>query len=177
MILPINSTRGMIRLGEHCLGHVDRSSTPTIWNLEDGTIEFKGSCFLNQGTKINVGNGGRLVIGDHVTCTGNSEISCNNDIAIGEYSLLSWDILLLDSDQHKIIDFNENILNAPKPISIGKHVWIGCRSTLLKGAQISDNCVIASGSIITKPIVYSNAIIAGSGSTQRVIKKDISWKA
>lgn len=176
VILPANASRGLIRLGEHCLGHIDRKSTPTIWNLADGTVEFKGSCFLNQGTRISVGNGGKLVFGDHVTCTGDSEIYCNHIIKIGDNSLMSWDILLLDSDQHQIIDASNKVFNKPKPIKIGTRVWIGCRTTILKGTQIPDNSIVASGSILSKSFNQSNVIIAGIGSNQSVIKENIDWK-
>ena len=45
-------------------------------------------------------------------------------------------------------------------IVIGNNVWIGRNVTILKGAKIGDNCVIATGSIVTKEIP-SNCVAAG----------------
>lgn len=176
VIFPPTISRGLIRIGEHCLGHVDRQSTPTIWNVEDGIVEFKGCCFLNQGTKLNVGKGASIIFGNHVTCTGDSEFLCNHHIEIGDYSLLSWDILLLDSDQHKIIDSTNKVINNARPIIIGEHVWIGCRTTILKGANIPANSIIASGSIIAKSLTNSHSIISSSGGEIRVLKEEIDWR-
>ncbi|GEM_PF-1230138 len=45
-------------------------------------------------------------------------------------------------------------------IIIGNNVWIGRNVTILKGAKIGDNCVIATGSIVTKEIP-ANCVAAG----------------
>lgn len=176
VVFPSKIERGMIRIGEHCLNFVDRASTPSIWNVEDGEVVFKGSCFLNQGTRICVNNGAKLEFGHHFTCTGNSTIICNKGIQIGEYCLFSWDVLLLDSDHHTIIDSNGQAINPPQKIIIGNHVWIGCRNTILKGVRIAENSIIASGSIITKPVEKSGVIVAGAGKFQTILKEEVSFK-
>ena len=49
----------------------------------------------------------------------------------------------------------------PKPIHIGKNVWIGSNSTILSGVTIGDNAVIGAGSVVTKDIP-ENMIAVGS---------------
>ena len=49
----------------------------------------------------------------------------------------------MDTDFHKIYDLESNILNKDKAIEIGENVWIGCRCTILKGANIKRNSVIS----------------------------------
>lgn len=175
-MFPTNKHRGVIRIGEHCLNFLDRSSNPNIWNVEDGTIIFKGSCFLNQGTKICVNDGAILEFGDHFTCTGNSSFICNKGIKIGCNCLFSWDILLLDSDHHEILDSNENVINDPARITIGNHVWLGCRSTVLKGVQIADNNIVACGSILSKSNTIQNVILGGIGNNQTIIRRNINFR-
>lgn len=48
----------------------------------------------------------------------------------------------------------------PKPIVIGRNVWIGSHATILPGVTIGDNSVIAAGAVVTKD-VPSNVIAGG----------------
>lgn len=177
IILPECTYRGMIRIGEKCLGHIDRQSTPTIVNLTGGVLKFKGTAFLNQGTRINVSNKATLEFGDHFTCTGNSEILCENSITFGNHCLMSWNALVMDNDAHIILNEYNELVNPSRPIVIGNNVWIGCRTTILKGTTIADGSIIASGSIITKQFDESNCIIAGTGKQQTVIAHNRTWKS
>lgn len=169
--------RGMIRIGKSHLPIVDRKSNPSIWKVDDdSTVVFNGRAYLNQGVKISVGLGGTLVFGDHVTITGRSEIVCNKRIDIGNNCLISWDVLFLDDDAHKIYDKDGILINESKAITIEDNVWIGCRNTILKGSRIPHDSVIACGSIITKQFNIPNTIIGGSGKNQHIIASDIYWK-
>lgn len=47
------------------------------------------------------------------------------------------------------------------PISIGNNVWIGGNTVINPGVNIGDNCVIGSGSVITKDIP-ANCIAVGN---------------
>ena len=49
----------------------------------------------------------------------------------------------------------------PKPIHIGKNVWIGAGATILPGVNIGDNSVIAAGSVVTKD-VPENSVYGGN---------------
>jgi len=84
--------------------------------------------------------------------------------------------LILDSDFHYVINEEGQIINSPKPITIGNHVWIGCRNTILKGVSIADNNIISANSTITRNITESNCVIGGHGRNVEVIKKNVNWK-
>ena len=49
----------------------------------------------------------------------------------------------------------------PKPIVIGKNVWIGSNSTILGGVTIGDNSIIAAGSLVNKD-VPPDMVVAGT---------------
>ena len=72
-----------------------------------------------------------------------------------------------------IVTINHDInpktrINAmPKPIKIGKNVWIGADCTILPGITIGDNSIIGAGSVVTKDVPY-NVVVAGN--TARIIK-------
>ena len=48
----------------------------------------------------------------------------------------------------------------PKPVVIGKKVWIGANCTILPGVTIGDNAIIAAGAVVTKD-VEENTIVGG----------------
>jgi acetyltransferase-like isoleucine patch superfamily enzyme len=97
-----------------------------------------------------------------------------NEISFGENVLLSWDILVMDNDFHKILNKENVQINNPKPIIFGNDIWVGCRSTILKGVTIADNNVIAAGTILSKSIPESGNVVGGNPIG--VVKNDIQWQ-
>ena len=74
---------------------------------------------------------------------------------------MSWDILIMDSDTHPVYDKEGNVSNPDKPVVIGEHVWVGCRSMILKGSTIPKNCIVAAGTIVSGQTFEENTVIAG----------------
>lgn len=48
----------------------------------------------------------------------------------------------------------------PAPIRLGKNVWVGSNSTILRGVTVGDNAIIAAGSVVTKDVA-ANTIVGG----------------
>ena len=163
---------GMIKIGRCYICGMEKS--PTTLSV-DGILRFNGRTSIGSGSVILVKKTGELVIGKKFRITGRTSIYCRHKITFGDGNLISWDNLFMDSDQHNILDENGNILNPDKEINIGDHNWFGCRCTVLKGCSITDNCVIASGSILTRSFSEPHTIIGGSGSGQKVLRSEISW--
>lgn len=92
----------------------------------------------------------------------------------GNNSIISWDCFILDTDFHRIYK-DGNIINENKPIEIGNHVWIGAKSTILKGTKIADGSVIGAGrSLGTGLLSDEKSIYAGQPA--KLIKKNINWE-
>lgn len=93
---------------------------------------------------------------------------------MGKDILISWDTLFMDTDFHYVSKVGEidNAVNE-KEIIIGNHVWIGCRATVLKGAALSDNCVVAAGSVVTKSFKETSTLIAGNPVA--VKRQGVEW--
>lgn len=144
-----------------------------VWNVQ-GSIEFNGNTELGSGTKLFVGSQGVLTIGDNFITTSRSEIACAHSVTFGDYVLISWDVLIMDTDAHPIRNANNQILNYDKPITIGNNVWIGARTMILKGTSISDDTIVAAGSTVNKAFSQKAIIIAGSPA--KVVKDKIIWK-
>lgn len=166
---------GCIKIGQYNVGTLDIRYDRTIWQ-NSGTVVFQGKAYIGSGSKLSINHGGMLVLGKDFCITGGSQIICCKEITFGEGCLLSWDILIMDTDLHNIIKAGGKIVNLPRPIRIGDRVWIGCRNLILKGVNISDDVIIGAGSKITSDITRPNCIV-GSTDKQRIIKENIHWEA
>ena len=71
-------------------------------------------------------------------------------IYIGEGTFIGHNVILAtlnhDMNPYKRADIH------PKPIHIGKRVWIGSGAIVLPGVTIGDNSVIGAGSVVTKDV-------------------------
>ena len=78
----------------------------------------------------------------------------------------------MDTDFHKVISTeSQQQINNDKPVQIGNHVWIACKSTILKGSSVPDNSVIAAGSVISKKYTNVNTVYASIGE----IRNRVTW--
>ena len=80
-------------------------------------------------------------------------------VYIGENSLIGHNVILATLN-HEMDPYHRADLH-PKPIHIGKRVWIGSGSILLPGVTIGDNSIVGAGSVVTKD-VPPNVIVAGN---------------
>jgi acetyltransferase-like isoleucine patch superfamily enzyme len=115
-------------------------------------------------------------IGNNFSC-GGLEIQMNDgdeQCKIGDDCLFSWGIKIRTSDGHSVIDLeSEEPINFPQDVEIKDRVWIGEDVRILKGTIIENDCVIGSGSILTKPFKQSNCVLVGSPA--RVVRDNIKW--
>lgn len=121
-------------------------------------------------------NNGVINIGCNTTITGDTQLSVieGKGIYIGQQCLFSDNIDIRVGDSHSIIDLqNRNRINASKDVFIGDHVWIGHKVTILKGATINNDSIVATGAIITNKKFPPNSIIGGIGGS--ILKTGITW--
>ena len=166
---------GMVKLGAHGLGTQDVLFSRTMWEVS-GTLIIKGKADIGRGSKISIGKDATLTLGDKFTVTGKSAIICQKEIVFGADCLLSWDILIMDTDFHPVVNEYGERINVSKPIKIGNHLWIGCRNTILKGVTIAGNNIISAGSTITRSVLIENCVIGGCGKNAGIIKNGMKWE-
>lgn len=116
---------------------------------------------------------GILEIGNNFNNSAKITIVCAKNIKIESDVLTSWDTFIMDTDFHHVIDTNTNNLSImEKPISIGKNVWIGMRSVVLKGSKIADGCIVGACSLVAGKFDEQNCLLAGDPAI--IIKKNIT---
>lgn len=170
--VPSNANLGTIKIGFGDVGIFDKQKRRTYLQIT-GKIRFKGKANIGHGSSISVS--GLLDIEDNFNITAESKIICTKEITFGKNCLISWDCLFMDTDFHKIYNKHGIHINIDEPIVFGDNIWIGCRSLVLKGSQVSNYSVIGANSKICTKFEESNIII--SGNPAEIIKRDINWEA
>jgi acetyltransferase-like isoleucine patch superfamily enzyme len=135
---------------------------------ENGVLQINKSFTMYAGSYIRVIKNGHLEIDGGFINEG-VEITCASKITIGEGVTIARDVVIRDYDGHIIEEAGYKIA---KPITIGKHVWIGNRAMILKGVTIGDGAIVAAGAIVTTD-VPAGAIVAGVPA--KIVKENVKW--
>lgn len=119
----------------------------------------------------------QIIIGDNNYFNGseNSIIGpLNTRIIIGDGNLFAGHIKIWGRNDHIIYDVKtKKRLNVDRDVVIGSSNWICECSTILPGAELGNNSVLALGSILNKPIKVNNVLVAGVPAA--VKKEGINW--
>ena len=164
---------GLIQIGYGDVGIFEQKYSRSIWHVS-GTIVFNGKCYIGHGSKISVEKNGQLTLGNNFAMSSESSIVVTSNVQFGNDCLLSWEILIMDTDSHKIKNQSGIIINQPQPIIIGNKVWICSRCTILKGTFIPNNTIIGANSTVSKKLEKENCIYAGTPC--HIIKENINWE-
>jgi acetyltransferase-like isoleucine patch superfamily enzyme len=173
VILECPVRTGLILFGYGSVGIFDHKFSRSIWEVS-GTVIFRGKAEMGHGSKISVTAAGLLILGDGFKISAETTIFASSKVQIGNNCLLSWDILIMDTDFHKIMNEQGQIINKPEPIYIGDKTWIACRSLILKGAVIPANCIIAANSIVNRALEKEKCLYGGFRA--KCLKENVTWK-
>lgn len=146
---------------------------PSILNIR-GKLIIKGRGFhlFSQGLELVIKQGAVMEVGDEFGVSDSARITVAKSLIIGDYNMWSYDNVIMDTDSHSIEDMDGNLLNPNQGVKFGNHVWLGCRNIVLKGTEIADGVVIASGSVINKSITEPNCIATSNG---KILNRNINW--
>jgi acetyltransferase-like isoleucine patch superfamily enzyme len=134
---------------------------PRIRRKAGARITLEAGATVNCALWANPLNDGRRTVlfaapGASIRLGKNSGISSSRIIAhqtiqIGDGSLIGAGSLLCDSDMHGL-PLGQDLPARTAPITIGRKVFIGANSTILKGVAIGDGAVISAGSLVRRDI-------------------------
>ncbi len=134
------------------------------------------------GTMFDVGSHGRVTLGDYVLLNG-ARIICDAEIEIGDHSLISWNVVLMDTYRLPFdpIERQRQLERVPgrlprridaevlaRPIRIGRNVWIGFDACVLPGVTIGEGAIVGARSVVTQD-VPPYCVVAGNPA--RLIKQ------
>ncbi|MDE7402180.1 MAG: acyltransferase [Muribaculaceae bacterium] len=164
-----------IHIGYHEADAVDNYGTHTILSISKGSkLIFSDDAHIGRGAILRVKHGARLMLGRNFAISGTTSIVCSHQIEIGDDVQFSWNSLVMDSDAHKVLEEDGRLMNPARPVTIGNKVWIASNCSILKGAKIGCNCVVAGNSLVNKDIPGDNQVIAGSPA--KPVKRISGWE-
>lgn len=142
-------------------------------------VIIRDDCVFKYLHLIITGDNAICEIGRNVTINAYSRsltkfnIGESTKVIIGDDTLFSNGVGMYTTDFHKIFDAEGKQMNPNKNIEIGKHVWVGLETIILKGSRISNGTVIGAGSLVTG-LLDENSVYVG-----RPVKKlatGITWE-
>lgn len=111
-----------------------------------------------------VGPGGRLTLGDRVGLS-NSTIVCMSAVSIADDVFLGGGSRIYDTDFHSLRASERGRPGNPgtrtAPVTIGRRVFVGGHSILLKGIELGEESVVGAGSVV-RSSVPAHEIWAGN---------------
>jgi len=134
------------------------------------------------GTMFDVGPCGRVKLGEYALVHG-ARIICDAEIIIGDYALISWNVVLMDSyrvpfdsqarrQELELIPHRSKRLAAAevpaRPIHIERNVWVGFDACVLPGVRIGEGSVVGARSVVAEDVPPFTVV---AGNPARAIRQ------
>ena len=161
--------RGMIVIGKK---NYVRDSNGITTLLIAGRLILHGKINFYSGLYLFISKSGKLETGSEGTFIGtNCKIICFENINIGKNVEITWECQMMDSNFHYFE--GENTAPLTKPIFLNDNLWIGNRTTIMRGTVLPSNTTVASNSLLNKDYTeYGENILLG-GMPGKLLKKNI----
>lgn len=111
--------------------------------------------------------GASIHVGDGTGINRRTEIISEVGVTIGAHCMLSWDVMITDTDYHHI---DHGPVRAP--VTIGDYVWIAARACVMKGVTIGDGAIVAAGAVVTKDVPPRTLV---AGVPAQPLRSDVTW--
>jgi acetyltransferase-like isoleucine patch superfamily enzyme len=156
--VEIRTTRGRIKVGDRVV------FVSSSWRCS--------AAALNHPVRLRThSESAKIILEDRVGLNGTSITSRSKTIRIGANTIVAPNCTIVDSDYHAPwppdTRWENSAFERDQDVIIGKNVWIGMNSLILKGVQIGNNSVVAAGAVVVEDIP---ANVLAAGSPARVIK-------
>ena len=142
----------------------------------DPALEIGAGCRMD-GVMFNLGEQGRVTIGDHCRFE-EAFLICEQEIRIGHRVVIGWRATIVDSDFHPLAP-DQRLLDViacsplgtdrprpaitHRPVVIGDDVWIGPNVTVLKGVQIGAGAFIEPGAVLVRDVPARARVLGNPG--------------
>ena len=121
----------------------------------DVAVEIGRGASLCDATSLDIGPRGRVRLGEYALVNG-ARIFCDSEVEIGDYALVSWDVVLMDAYRAPALGEDR-----PRPIRLGRNCWVGFGACVLPGVRIGEGSIVAARSVVSEN-VPDHVVVAGN---------------
>lgn len=156
-----------------------------------GRLQFDGLAFICPGVKFEigkdavvhlgrwswVGNGckirvheGEFRLGAKTVMGQECTVSAFQHVTIGRECILADRVMLIDFD-HGVVEVDRPIREQgiyKRDVDVGHNCWIGYGAAILRGAQIGDNSVVGTYTVVTKDVPPNSVAV---GQPAKIVRK------
>lgn len=157
------------------IGHGSHCNGMSILCRSHGTIHV-GDHVRLETLHVYLLAASKLIVGEHTAFVGDASIAAHEarDVTIGHNCLIAGGVSFTVSDMHSIVDVDTGErVNPPRPIQVGHRVWLGTKSTLLKGTTIGDGSIVAANSLVSGDVA-ANVLVGGIPA--KVLRNRVTWR-
>lgn len=142
---------------------------------------FMGDCNRIR-SKIWIRFGGKIEIGSYTNINEGSEVRCDEQVFIGSYNQISYNVIIWDTNTHNVYSAEKRRILAEnyypffgmehekpdtKPIFIGNDCWLGKDVAILKGTTVKDSCIVGFRTLLSNTIIEKNTTVFQELSTKQ----------
>ncbi len=124
---------------------------------------------IGAGTMLSVQPEGELLIGSNVFISGLCVIAAKRHISIGSDSMIGEIVSIRDHDHDPAYPPRSG-RTVQADLHIGERVWIGAKSSVVRGGSIGDDAVIGTHAVVNRPVPPGSLAV---GVPAQVKKRDI----
>lgn len=135
-----------------------------------GRIIFNGKCSIGNNSYISVGKKGTVMFGDEFSATTSLRLVVYDNVLFGDRTSLGWDILVMDTDFHKLTKLSGGYSRGHAPVKVGADNWFGNGCKIMKGTKTPNYCVCSAGTVLSGTVSAPEYSVIGT-------KQDIIVKA
>lgn len=146
--------------------HEPEETVRLFSELTESKVDDSFRCFLPFYTECGI----NIKLGKNVFINSGCCFQDHAGIEIGDGTLIGHQVVIATLNHAQ--DPLRRADMFPKPVKIGKNVWIGAHATILPGVTIGDNAIIAAGAVVTKDV--ENNVVVGGVPAKKI--KDIEVK-
>ena len=154
--------------------HFFRSQLPQAVSYSRGASTYLGTMF-------DVGPAGKVSLGECALVHG-ARIICDAEISIGDYTMISWNVVLMDTYR---VPLNaaarrqelEQVPHRPcrmaaasvpaQPVRVERNVWIGFDACILPGVTVGQGSIVGARSVVVHSVPPFTIV---AGNPARVIR-------
>jgi acetyltransferase-like isoleucine patch superfamily enzyme len=139
-------------------------------------VQLGRGASLGDASSLDVGPRGFVRLGEYALVTA-ARIVCDAEIDIGDYALVSWDVVLMDSyrvpldpaeRRRALLGGQTTDGTLARPIRIGRNSWVGFGACVLPGVTIGDGSIVAACSVVAADVP---PYVVVAGNPARIVRR------